>query len=264
MPKKVITFVLLISCMTLLIGCNEVKDLTDEETRLIAEYAATSLLKYDLVYTDRIADGDREALEKDKTEESVATEVAESSEETVKTEESKTEEASSMESSTEDSEKGKNVDNKIDEEESSVGNEQDIAKIVGAENISITYKDYLIDKQYPAKDKDGELIYLDASEGYQLLVIRFKVKNNTEEKADISLFDKEMEYTILCNGNKAANPMLTILLDDLTTLDTTLNPSEETEAVLVFQISDNMKDNIQTIELKVHYNDIDNKIKILR
>lgn len=261
MAKKVTSFILLICCFSMLSGCEKVKDLTDEETRLIAEYAATSLLKYDLTYTDRIAEGDREALEKSESKESVT--------EATTTEEATTEELATEETTTEkESSEGKPVDNAIDEEtdteDVSALTTQDIAGIVGEEGLSITYSDYLIAKQYPAKNKEGELIYLDASEGYELLVVRFKVKNLLDKQVEASFLDKEVDYKLLCNGNKAAIPMLTILLDDLTTLEVSLNPLDETEAVLVFQIAESMKDNIQTIELKVHYNDADSKINILR
>lgn len=257
MAKKVTSFVLLFLCISMLSGCEKVKDLTDEETRLIAEYAATSLLKYDLNYADRIAEGEREAHEKAETEDAVT------KEETTDPEEATTKEVITEEDSkrppVEDMIDGKTTENIVEKEEV-----QDLAPVLNEEGLSIKYSDYLISKQYPSKDKNGELIYLNASDGYELLVLQFQVKNITDEKVETSFLDKDVDYKILCNGNKAANPMLTILLDDLTTIDVSLNPSDETEAVLVFQVSESMKDNIQTMELNVHYNDTDSKINILR
>lgn len=258
MPKKSISFILLILCMLLFTGCNKVMDLTDEETRLIAEYAADALLKYDKNYLNRMEEGSSEVVEENlekitTSEETTTEELAE----VVTTEKDTAEESS----------EGQNVDNKIDDEvadtKATDNGSQDIGELLALDNVSIKYQDYLITEQYPAKDKDGELIYLNASDGYKLLVIRFNVKNLADDVTDLSLLDKEAEYTILCNGNKAANPMLTILLDDLETLEVSLQASEETGAVLVFQISDNMKDQLETIELKVRYNEKDNGITIL-
>lgn len=252
MAKKVSFFMLLILCVSMLIGCGKVIDLTDEETRLIAEYAATSLLKYDLNYTDRIAEGDREALEKSETEHLKTEQITENSEEL-------TEEVTTGESSFKDKE-----DSEKTSEEAEVETVTDLADLFGVDGLSVAYKDYLIAKQYPAKNKEGELIYLNASEGYELLVVQFQLKNTIEEPVEASFLDKEIDYKLLCNGNKAAKPMLTILLDDLTTLEVVLDPSEESEAVLVFQIAEDMKEKLQTIELNVHYNDTDSKIYILR
>ena len=86
--------------------------------------------------------------------------------------------------------------------------------------------------------------------------------NTTEDMIDVSLLNDDIDYRIVCNGSKAANPMLTILMNDLGTLETTVKPDEVQEAVLVFQISEDIKDALDTIELKVNYNDTDNVIKI--
>lgn len=255
MSKRVFSLILLFVCSMLLAGCNRVQDLTDEETKLIAEYAAGLLLQYDINYIDRIDEGNKEA----------AAEVPEAG----KDESGSTEAPVTTEENTQDSSKGQNIDSKVDtsdavtDMDSPAGTESDIAKIAGVSGASITYKDYLVTDQYPAKDEDGEFIYLEASKGYQLLVIRFKVANTGGNTVDISLLEKELNYRLVCNGNKTANPMLTILMDDLGTLETTINQEEEQEAVLVFQISDDMKDELETIELRVRYNDTDNMIQIL-
>jgi hypothetical protein len=56
--------------------------------------------------------------------------------------------------------------------------------------------------------------------------------------------------------------MLTILMEDLGNLETSVKPGESQEAVLVFQVSDSMKDAIDSIELNVSCDDVDNVIKI--
>ena len=129
-------------------------------------------------------------------------------------------------------------------------------------DVSIKLKDYQIVEQYPATDEE-EFIHIEASAGYQLLVIRFKVQNTAEDVVNISLMDKQLDYHIVCNGANAAKPMLTILMNDLGTLETAVQPGEEQEAVLIFQISDDMKEQLESVELYIHYNDMDNVIEIL-
>ena len=111
----------------------------------------------------------------------------------------------------------------------------------------------MITKQYPATDEEGKFIYLDASEGYDLLVVRFNVATTSDHSVDLSLIDEDVDYKLVCNGYKSARPMLTLLLEDLGTLETTVNPSESQDAVLVFQISDSMKDQIEQLQLYISY-----------
>lgn len=242
MMKKLLSLLILSTCVFFLAGCNNVKDLTDEETKLIAEYAADLLLKYDLNYVDRIDEGDKAV-------------------QTMTTDETTTEQKDSPEATTEEPE-DKNVNDSTIAKEQPVGSESDIAKIAGVKDVSIKLKDYQIVEQYPATDEE-EFIHIEASAGYQLLVIRFKVQNTAEDVVNISLMDKQLDYHIVCNGANAAKPMLTILMNDLGTLETAVQPGEEQEAVLIFQISDDMKEQLESVELYIHYNDMDNVIEIL-
>lgn len=242
MMKKLLSLLILSTCVFFLAGCNNVKDLTDEETKLIAEYAADLLLKYDLNYVDRIDEGDKAV-------------------QTMTTDETTTEQKDSPEVTTEEPE-DKNVNDSTIAKEQPVGSESDIAKIAGVKDVSIKLKDYQIVEQYPATDEE-EFIHIEASAGYQLLVIRFKVQNTAEDVVNISLMDKQLDYHIVCNGANAAKPMLTILMNDLGTLETAVQPGEEQEAVLIFQISDDMKEQLESVELYIHYNDMDNVIEIL-
>lgn len=246
MHKKILKTAMLIGCSMMLMGCDRVVDLTENESKLISEYAASMLLKYDLNYTDRIKEGEEAEQERESevtTQEVISTETT--SEEVLAEGE--------MESVSSDDETTAAI----------VGNEKDIAKIVGMNGVSITYKDYEITKQYPAQNEDGKFIYLEASEGYQLMVLHFDVLNTSKSKKNISMMNKDIDYRIVCNGNKAADPMLTILMEDLATFETNLNPEENQDAVLVFQIADNMKDALETIDLKIHFNGTDNVIGIL-
>ena len=242
MMKKWLSLLMLSTCVFFLAGCNDVKDLTDEETKLIAEYAAGLLLKYDVDYVDRIVEGDKAAQEM--TEEA-------------STEQEDTQEVTAEEQNVQDTEDGAST------EERTVGSESDIAKIAGIAGVSISLKDYQIVDRYPKAEEGNAVVGVEAADGCQLLVIRFRVQNTTEDVVDVSLMDKQLDYHIVCNGTNAAIPMLTILMNDLGTLETSVQPGEEQEAVLLFQISDNMKKQLESMELYINYNDMDNVIKIL-
>ena len=245
MFKKYLVLLGISLCATLLVGCEKVRDLTDEETSLIAEYAAEMLLQYDINYVDRIDAGNEQAEE-------IAKEQKEddSQQNTENEKEDATTENKESEEKTDDTETVEN---------NPIGSEGDIAVIADIEGARITYKDYSITDEYPMEDGEGEQIYFEASEGYELLILYFDVVNNTEDVLEVSLIDKELDYHIVCNGDIAANPMLTILMNDLSTLKTNIEPDEKQEAVLVFQVSKGMKE-----KLYIHYKDMDNMVKILQ
>ncbi len=267
MIKKKLALLIVSLCAVLLVGCGKVIDLTEEETQLIAEYAAELLLKYDRNYVDRIDVGN------EKNEE-MSSEALESTVEENATEHTSSEEiteSASTEKQVEEDFKDENTGEELSDDESqdlpdgkTVGTESDIAVIAGIDGGKITFRDYSIVDMYPATDEQGEFIYLEASEGYQLLVLKFDVVNTTSDMLSVSLMDKDLDYRIVCNGTKAANPMLTILMDDLGTLETNVEPDVPQEAVLIFQISDGMQDDLDTMDLYVTYSETENVIHILQ
>lgn len=262
MRKKYLSLILFCITCSLLTGCTDVIELTDTETRLIAEYAGELLLKYDVNYDDRLDEGDK--IEQELEEE--AEEAAENGILPVTTEEITTEAVT-------ESEQGHNLNSQIDDVDDQASTEavttepvhveSDIAKILGFEGISITCKDYLITDQYPTDSDEDHFIDLQATEGYKLLVVRFNVTNTSSDVMNLTMLDEAVDYRIVCNGNRAANPMLTILMNDLATMETVLSPSETQEGVLVFQVSDDMSGRLESMELKVEYNGQENVIQIL-
>ena len=235
-----------------LVGCNDVKELTDDETIVIAEYAADLLLKYDLSYDDRLKDGEDKLERNAEREQEFPTK-------TLVTEEQTSDEATTKDTS---QPQGKTEDATETVKEAADEFGGDIASLLNRSDISITYKDYVISKQYPATDEEGKFIYLDASEGYNLLVVRFKVTATTDQPASISLMNEKIDYKVLCNDSKAAKPMLTILMEDLGTLEATVQPGEDQEAVLVFQISETLKDSLNRVQLFINYNDKEHVIEL--
>lgn len=263
MIRKKLALLILSLCAIFLVGCEKVVELTDEETRLIAEYAAELLLKYDINYVDRIDEGNQKAEEMssealDKIINGETTTGKITTEDNVK-QESTTEKNEDMNRHDSQSE----VDIK-EEEEHTIGTEQDIAVIAGIQGAKITFREYFVVDEYPETEEQGDFIHLEASQGYRLLVVRFDVENLTTDILPVSLIDKGLDYRIVCNSRKVAKPMLTILMDDLGTLEMNVEPDVPQQAVLVFQISEEMHNNLETMELYVTYNEIENMIKILQ
>ncbi len=263
MIKKRLLLLMLCCSTFCLTGCGEVIDLTEEETQLIAEYSAELLLKYDIHYVDRIDEGSKkeDAFSTEEEENAIGNELPMDTSENVGEDTTQILDESTSEEVTDG--KATKEDNTT-ESEVTIGTEGNIAAIADVEGVEITYRTYSVVEQYPATDEEGEFIYLEASEGYQLLVVQFDVTNMTEEVVPVSLLDKMIDYRMECNGEISATPMLTILMDDLGTLETNVEPGTPQEAVLVFQVADGMQEQLETMELYITYNDEVNKITILQ
>ncbi len=258
MIRKTIGIVILFFCIFGLTGCTKVIDLTDEETQLIAEYAAELLLKYDINYVDRID----EAQEKEK--EMLSEQLQSTQETTQMTTESTQASSEISKENREPASEQETTESDVAMKEPVVQVESDVAKILGLDDVTIKFRDYVIVDKYPATDEQGEFIYLEASQGYQLLVLQFDVKNTSSDIVNLSLIDEEVDYKIVCNDSKAAKPMLTILMNDLGTYEANVEPDTLEEAVLIFQVSDGMKDTLESIDLYVTYNDSESMIQILQ
>lgn len=231
--------------MTMLCGCDKVIKLSDAEEAAIAEYAAELLLKYDRGFESKYFEGEETSTE--------ATTEAQTEATTENTTVMPFEDASTVEGSTEQEEAST---------EAVTVSETDIAKILGVSGVSTVYNNYQICERYPSIDKNGDFIYLEATNGMKLIVVEFDMKNTTADPIDVDLLNVDVKYSIIMNHSKAAKSMLTILMDDLSTYQATLAPSANEKAVLVFQIADNLVDQVEVLEIKVTYNDSENYITL--
>lgn len=274
----------MIGLSVLLSGCGV--DLTDEQNRIIAEYAADLLLKYDAEYqakygnTELDSEEDTSDITEDVTEdllEDITTErdtedTSEPDIDVITTESTEEENTTSDDNSNttddpEDTASSEQMPDSTTEEmaqtsteedtagpPSSSDNVTDIAEIVDISGLSITYNKCMFLDRYPSIDQDGAFIYLDADPGYKLAVIKFSIENHTSESIMLDLLNTDIDYRLVMNGSKAAKPMLTILMDDLGTFSNAIPGNNDQSAVLVFQISEKSMQEIQKLDMKVMYN----------
>ena len=245
--KKLWCLLAILVLSVTLTGCGV--ELSEEENRVIAEYAADLLLKYDRDYTSSLVE-----------EEVPATEQTTQAPSTDSTTEGTTEEPSTQppqESSSTESPASEDTTGSSD-----AAGEIDIGKIVGLEGISITYNQCMLLDRYPSVDQDGAFIYLEADPGYQLVVIKFDIANITAQDTAVDLLNTDINYKLVYNQTKAASPMLTILMDDLGTYESVVPAGNEQSAVLVLQISKDLISQIQSLDIRVTYKNEESVIHI--
>lgn len=253
--KKILVVCSIVILSFFTVGCSKVIELTEDESQIIAEYAAELLLKYDrnidLKYYD-----DTEPIVT--TTEAVTEEVLDSEEPTEDTTEEITEE--DTEEVTTEVATEEDIEDVYDNVTPAAS--FDVAEFVGLSDMNIYYSHYMLVDSYPSYDQDGVYIEIEAPVGYKLLVLKFDVENAIDEPQYIDLYSMDISYNIIINDQKTAKQMLTILLDDLYTYQKNIEPSMYEEAVVIFQLSDSIAESITDLKLKITYNDKEQYISL--
>lgn len=228
------------------VGCTKTIELTDHESKLIAEYAAELLIKYDRNINLKYDEA--------QTEVDIASDI---DAEEITTEEMTTEEVATEEPTTEtieDSSSQTEVEDIVQEDigaQEVMTSDFDIAAFVGESNVLIKYMSYMVTDTYPSYDEDGMYMEIEAPSGYKLLVVKLKIENKTNEDQYIDLYTKDIQYNIIIDNTRSAKHMLTILMDDLYTYQDTVEASMYEETVLLFRISDSIAESMTDLKLKV-------------
>ncbi len=231
--KNIVCGALLCTMMLSMTACgNEIPDLTEEESQRVGEYAAVTLLKYDANNRSRLVDPEMVIA---KLEKEAAREAAKAAQEEAKTEET---------GSTGTTE----VTMPTAQEDITASMEEFFGL---PEGVSITYEDYMVTDSYPEDWATDEYFALDASTGKKLLVLRFCLTNGTEQEEKIDLLNTNSRYIITVNDSIRANALTTMLPNDMSTYEETLEPGQSQELVLLLEVNEDVAGAVQTIALRL-------------
>ena len=218
----------------LFVGCESVS-LTEEEENIYVAYAVNAVINHDNNYVLKLKDVEIETETTTKWY---------SEEDRVTTESSVGENNSGQQNP---------------EEETTVINvETDMNTIMKLDGISVEYTDYEIGKTYP--NEDSMAFVLTAVDGSNLVVLKFNVKNETNEDIMLDMIAADMNFKGIFNGQVKANCQTTLLNNALNTYKGTISAGASTEMVLVYQISERSLSNISTIKLEVENGDLSSTI----
>lgn len=219
--KKAGTFLCGILAAALLTGCGSaMPDLTQEETDLISEYAVGILLKYDKKHDSRLIDTT--------AYEDVANVTEETSEEMLE----EPEEEPEQESPADDTEV---IDVSQDEETAAVP--ATIEEYYGIEGIKFQYLGYDLTQSYPP-DADGENLFfaMDATDGAQLLVLRFMAANVSSYDQNLNMLNLGARFRVSVNGEARQNVLTTMLLDDMQSYNDVIPAGYSVELVSIVEV----------------------------
>ncbi len=115
------------------------------------------------------------------------------------------------------------------------------------DGFSVDYTGYTVNKKYPDSNEGFSMV---ATSQNVLLILKFNVTNNSASEANLNL-SKMYNYRCTVNGSSKVNVQITGLINALNTWNGNLAGGETKEMVLVFQISEEISDNINKINLSV-------------
>lgn len=240
--KKVI---LVLSAAMLLSGCGaKMPDLTEEQSKQVAEYAAGLLMKYDTKHASRIL-SDEELQKELERLEALAQRKAELEAMDQALEEEKQKEKERKEQ--------KLSETPVIEQGGAEVAGQYIDDFYGIDGIAIRYQGYEVTDAYP---EAGEELYfqMQASNGKKLMVVKFAAKNESMEEKTLDMISIMPRFKIGINDETARYALSTLLLNDLSNYQGTLAAGEEITLVLMAEVSEELAGNISSISLMMQNN----------
>lgn len=225
--RKVSTFLCGIILAVLVSGCGaKMPDLTQEETDLISEYAVGVLLKYDKHYSSRLVDTTGYDV--------VVNEIPEQEPEPELEEE--------PDSPADETEV---VDISQDEETFVVP--ATIEEYYGISDFVFNYTGYELQSSYPPNEDENAMVFaMDATEGSQLLVLRFAASNISSSDQTLDMPSYGARFRVSVNGESSMSTLTTMLLNDLQTYDDVIPAGSSVELVSIVEVPQSTS--INTIE----------------
>lgn len=234
---------LLAMSAVLLTGCvDSMPELTDEQSEIVAEYAAGLLLKYSPNYNYKIA-----------SEEEVAAAMA-SREEVPESEQ--VPETDNAQAEDETSQSPSSSETQAAETESEADQVQfvtdlDFAAELGIDDLIIRYQSFELCDSYPQNNSGFSV---SAAQDKKLLVMHFDLEGLPEEDVDCNLFDYDIKMRVTINDTASAAVLSTMIPNDLTSYMEVVHAGEIVDVVAVAEISDMTEEEIQTLTLRASSN----------
>lgn len=215
----------------MLTGCAQLTNLNDKESDELAEYMAGTVLRYTKNYDEALiypAKNDETTLPSNNTD---ITNINSASNEENTSNNSQT-------TTTTPSTDSKNSSVSMEELFENVGNNKYTVSYVGYENFT----------SYP---NDNEYFIIEPAQGNKLMVFSFSIKNNNKDSINVNLVNKKIHYSLNNAEGKSYRPAVSLLANDIQYLKDNIKGNHTIKAVLVFEVSKNIK--VDDLSLVIKY-----------
>lgn len=82
---------------------------------------------------------------------------------------------------------------------------------------------------------------ISAHAGSKLYIVHFRVKNQAASRQKVNLLKKNLQYTLISDGETIGSPLMTILQNDLQYYKENMKAGRNSEAILVFEVDKKQK-----------------------
>ena len=249
---------LILTGAMLLGGCrSQIAEMSDEQQAQVGEYAAFAMLRYDAEHRSRLVDySEVEAADEAARRAAEAAAAAEEARQRETGEDQKPEETLDA--------NGNPVE-VIDKTEEDTGYVSDTMEdfLELPSGVLLTYRGYTVQSSYPEDSDVSDYFVVDATTGNKFLVLWYSIYNGSGAEADINFLADSITFKCRVNDSNTATALVTMLDDDMSTLQMNMRDNEELDCVLVFEISNELADNINTIVVKMSKNGADWERKVM-
>lgn len=121
-----------------------------------------------------------------------------------------------------------------------------LAEAAGLAPVVAEYQGYQLADSY----MEGSYFALNAQAGYQFLIMSIMLSNPSQEPVECNNLARGIRCTLFVNGEKQAEAMPTILLNDFATYLNTLEPGAFQETILIFEVPIEAAGEIQTLAME--------------
>ncbi|MDR2042961.1 MAG: hypothetical protein LBQ15_01040 [Clostridium sp.] len=218
---------LLLAAMLSSVGCgSRIPEMTREQEEAVKSYAVSLLLKYDKNHIKRLVD--LEAAE-DKAPSASAEETPPPEEAPLQEEGAETLPAPPV------PEEAKTLE-----------------QLLGlAEGVTVDYQGFQVVSAYPDADGEDVSFGIDATAGNQLLVLRFRISNQSSAEQSVDVVSKNLGFQVVLNGTESKRTLFTALMDDLSIYAGDLPSGGSVDTALLVEVAEAKAAAIESLSLTV-------------
>lgn len=223
---------LMVSMVILLTGCaSDFPEMTPEEEQLIGEYAANILLRSDANNRSRLVSREEVAARE--------LELSQKENEIIEQPQSGMEPVDDTPVIEIGQDSGGDV---------STGTFEEFYEL--PTGVTVTYLGNEVCNSYPS-DQSNDYFALDAAEGRQLLVLKFRMQNQSQATQNIDLLSQSSNMRVTVNGSGSYNILTTMLIDDMSTYVGDIPKDGTVDVVLLSEMENDIVADISAISISL-------------
>ena len=121
-----------------------------------------------------------------------------------------------------------------------------IEEFYGIQGITFQYTGYELADSYPSGTEEEVFFAMDATEGMQLLVLKFTASNGSQADQTLNMLEHGARFRISVNGGSGENALSTMLLNDLQTYNNVIPAGSDVELVSIVEVPQSIT--VETID----------------